>query len=60
MNLGGVQTPTILDCPRCEEKVIIGVGHVLRIPADHRGRSYCHETVDPRTGDVFKRGGPPS
>jgi len=64
MNLGGVQAPTILHCFRCEEVVTLGVGMVLRIPGEERRKreriNFCHEIVDPRTGEVFKKGGPRS
>lgn len=52
--LGGVKVPTIVDCPRCASKVIIPPGLVLRVPGNQP--YWCHETVDPFTGVVYRRG----
>lgn len=53
-NLGGVTVPTVIDCPRCGEKVIIPAGLVLRLPGNEP--PWCHETVDAKDGTVYRRG----
>lgn len=54
--IGGVQTPTVVDCPRCGDKVIIPTGLILRLPASEP--AWCHETADPETGATVRRGEP--
>lgn len=57
MNLpiGGVKNHTILECPRCQVPCIIPPGMILRIPGK-TPRGYCHEIVNPTTGNIHKRG----
>lgn len=43
---GGVAVATIQDCTLCGEKVLIGVGYVLRIKGPKANVKYCHEVVD--------------
>jgi hypothetical protein len=56
VNLGGVQTGTVnlIECPRCSKPVAVPAGLVIRIPKEEV--YWCHETVDPRTGVVHRKG----
>lgn len=53
MNIGGVQTATVVDCPRCGRMALIPPGLILRIPSGEP--PWCHETADPHTGATVKR-----
>jgi hypothetical protein len=54
-NLGGVTTPTILNCPRCDIAVILKPNRFLRLPNDRKTK-HCHEIVR-RSGAVEAVGG---
>ena len=52
--IGGVKSETLMTCPKCDRSVVIPPGLALRIPGKAKG--YCHETVNLRTGIVYRRG----
>ena len=56
MNLGGVQTATVVTCSRCQRPALIPAGLVLYLDADEP--EWCHETRDPTTGKTVKRAEP--